>query len=239
MLPVMRLPPIPCILLLASLAHADTCVVLLHGLARSSRSMEPMAAYLAQHGYRPVNVDYPSTHHPIDTLADMAIARTLERLEPGACSRIDFVTHSMGGILVRKHLSRHGVANLGRVVMLGPPNHGSEVVDNLKEWALFGAINGPAGGELGTDSNATPVRLGGVDFELGVIAGDRSINWINSAMIEGPDDGKVSVESSRIEGMKDHIVMHVTHPLMMRDEDVMAQVLAFLRHGRFERSGER
>lgn len=220
--------------LLVASSLPGRCVVLLHGLARSSTSFEPMAEFLESHGYKTVNVDYESRKHAIDTLMEQAVGATVRRLGPDVCSGIDFVTHSMGGILVRAYLARHKIANLGRVVMLGPPNHGSEVVDNLKEWALFDAINGPAGNELGTDSASTPAKLGGVDFDLGVIAGDRSINWINSTMIDGPDDGKVSVPSTKVEGMRDHIVMHVTHPMMMKNKDVMAQVLEFLQHGKFK-----
>jgi hypothetical protein len=117
--------------------------------------------------------------------------------------------------------------------MLGPPNKGSEVVDRIGGWGLFRFLNGPAGNELGTNDRSVPNRLGRVAFELGVIAGDRSINWINSLMIPGPDDGKVSVERTRVDGMREHIVLHTTHPFMMRNRNVLRCTLNFLRSGVF------
>jgi hypothetical protein len=134
---------------------------------------------------------------------------------------------------VRAYLSGHNCERLGRVVMLGPPNRGSEVVDRLRGWSLFKKVNGPAGQELGTDPASVPNRLGPVTFELGVIAGDRSINWINSGMIEGPDDGKVSVERTKVDGMKEHIIIHTTHPMMMKNRHVIRAVLTFLQFGTF------
>ena len=149
--------------------------------------------------------------------------------------RVNFVTHSMGGILVRGWLAKDRPANLGRVVMLGPPNQGSEVVDRLGTLPIFRMINGPAGGELGTGTDSTPNRLGAANFCVGIIAGDRSINWINSMMIPGSDDGKVSIERTKLEGMTDHIAIHATHPFLMRNKTSIRQTIHFLRHGKFDR----
>lgn len=218
----------------AVLASAGECVVLLHGLARTSKSMDELARRLEENGYVVENVDYNSRDGHIDSLARSAIPSALRRLDEKRCDKVNFVTHSMGGILVRSFLATNELPNLGRVVMLGPPNAGSEVVDQLKDWSLFQALNGPAGSELGTDSLSTPNVLGPVRFELGIIAGDRSINWINSLlMIEGNDDGKVSVEKTKVAGMKDHIVIHATHPMMMKNEKVIQQILRFLQTGSF------
>lgn len=210
-------------------------VVLLHGLARSEKSMEPMEAALTEAGYTVSNIGYASRRATIDQLADDAVGRGVAACRAKGAVRIHFVTHSMGGILVRSHLARHEIPELGRVVMLGPPNAGSEVVDRIGGWRLFQAVNGPAGRQLGTDADSLPVTLGPVSFPVGVIAGNRSINWINSAMIPGPDDGKVSVERTKVAGMRDHIVVAATHPFMMRKDEVIRQVIHFLREERFSR----
>ena len=209
--------------------------MLLHGLFRSSNSMEKMESYLSDNGYSTFNISYESTEYPIEVLADSAFSEILPLTKKSGCDSIHFVTHSLGGILVRDYLSDHSIKNLGRVVMLGPPNQGSEVVDEIGHWKLFGWLNGPAGLQLGTDSLSLPNQLGEVDFELGIIAGDRSINWINSIMIDGQDDGKVSVERSKVEGMTDHLVIHTTHTFMMRKNEVLEQTLHFLQESRFNK----
>lgn len=230
----MRVPLLLCIICtLISHATAQEAVILLHGLCRSSSSMDKLAKTLTESGYVVENVAYPSRQDQIKILAKQAIAPTLNKKKIQSCSKVHFVTHSMGGILVRSYFSNHQYDKLGRVVMLGPPNNGSEVIDKIGAWKLTKFINGPAGCELGTDDKSVPNKLGKVNFELGVISGDRSINWINSLMIAGADDGKVSVERTKVEVMKDHVIVHATHPFMMKNKEVIRHTLNFLKMGSF------
>lgn len=212
---------------------AQDGVILLHGLARSKDSMNKMETALKQAGFLVVNIDYPSRTASIDELSETTISDALKNETLRECPRIHFVTHSMGGILVRDYFRDHIDKRLGRVVMLGPPNQGSEVVDKLSSWKVFRKLNGPAGSELGTSPDSKPNQLGTVDFELGVIAGDRSINWINSMMIEGQDDGKVSVEHTKVDGMKEHLTLHATHPYLMKNKTAIQQTILFLKTGAF------
>jgi pimeloyl-ACP methyl ester carboxylesterase len=217
----------------APASASDEWVLLLHGLSRSASSMQALADYLQQQGYHVINIDYDSRHDSIAKLANSVIPPALENCV--GASKIHFVSHSMGGILIRQYLAEHSIENLGRVVMLGLPNQGSEVIDKLAGFPGFAWFHGPGGMELGTGSESTPNSLGAVNYEVGVIAGTRSINLILSTMIPGEDDGKVSVERTKVEGMQDHLVVKATHPLMMRKESVMQQVLYFLQKGKFNR----
>ena len=208
-------------------------VILLHGLARTDRSMHKLEQALLEQGYCVDNVRYESTRHDIETLAEQAIGAALVTCPAG--QPVHFVTHSLGGILVRQYLENHRIENLGRVVMLGPPNKGSEVVDKLAEFPGFHFINGDAGMQLGTGATSVPNRLGRADFDLGIIAGTRSVNLLLSSIIPGADDGKVSVENTRLEGMRDHLEMPVTHTFMMQNTEVIEQVIHYLRFGEFRR----
>ncbi len=150
-------------------------VVLLHGLGRTYRSMNTLEKKLAASGFKVTNIDYPSRDYPIDRLADI-VGDHIEGMDTAPAARINFVTHSLGGILVR-WLHGHGrLKNIGRVVMLSPPNQGSEIVDKLAGNPVVEAAMGPAFHQLGTDSSSLPASLGPVDFELGVITGTKSFN---------------------------------------------------------------
>ena len=220
--------------IVSSAFSAPEAVILLHGLCRTSHSMTRMERALTGAGYSVQNVSYPSRTASIQQLADDAIGKAITECQRDGATKINFVTHSLGGIMVRSYFARHSLPSLGRVVMLAPPNQGSEVVDKLGWTFYFQWLNGPAGNELGTDTHSTPNRLGPVNYPVGVIAGDRSINWINSLLIPGRDDGKVSVERTKLAGMSDHIVIHTAHPFIMKNREVIRQTIQFLRTGAFD-----
>jgi len=206
--------------------HEGEYVVLLHGIKRTGSSMVKMHNRLVEANFVPINITYPSTKHNIDELADF-IHNKIKTLDKN--KKINFVTHSMGGLVAHQYIYKYKPENIGRVVMLSPPLQGSEVADNLKNLWLYKKSFGPAGQELGTDRIPPPVN-----FELGIITGDRSIAPVSSIMIDGKDDGKVSVENSKIDGMKDHITIHATHTFIMKNNTAIKQVLNFLINGRFE-----
>jgi len=206
--------------------------VLLHGLGRGASSMSVLEAALVERGYRVINLDYPSTLHSIDELVGI-LAGELDRCCRTAEAPVHIVTHSLGGIMVRAYLAREDFAPLGRVVMLSPPNQGSELVDAFGDNPLYELILGPAAQELGTEDDNVLRELPAVDFELGVITGDEVINPIGAWLIPGESDGTVSVEGARVAGMKDFLVVHENHTFIMQSPEVVEQVVYFLEHGRF------
>jgi len=193
--------------------------------------MHKMEVALEKEGYAVHNLNYDSRHHTVEKLAE-TVGQEINEVTSSA-PRVHIVTHSLGGILVRQIQAHDPISNLGRVVMLSPPNRGSEIVDKIGHWWLFTKINGPAGQQLGTDTESLVNQLAPIDFECGVLTGDRSINWINSLMIPGKDDGKVSVQSAQVEGVSAYKVVHVTHPFIMKKKSVIEDVVKFLNSGNF------
>ena len=215
---------------------AKSCVILLHGLARSPASMRPVENKLLQAGYPVVNFGYDSTDYSIEELAVLTVEAALDECELKEPAH--FVTHSMGGILLRRYAFEKGDERIDRVVMLGPPNQGSETVDHLGDLWLFDAINGPAGAQLGTAADSMPNSLGPVGFELGVIAGTKSFNPLFSYWLAGNDDGKVAVARAKVAGMTAFRTIPNTHTFMMSAEVALDEILYFLRTGRFECAGD-
>ena len=216
-------------------APRDT-VVLLHGLGRSGWSLKRVEWALREAGYHVINFDYPSRDLPIERIAEEKLAPLLRTLPVEPDTKVHFVTHSMGGIVLRCYLRDHPLPHLGRIVMLAPPNAGSEVTDHLLRTWLYRTVNGPAGQQLGTAS--LPLTLGPAPGETGVIAGTYSFNPLFSSWLKGPDDGKVSVASTRLEGMADFIAVPYSHTWLMWRKPVIRQILFFLRAGRFSHPRE-
>lgn len=214
---------------------AGQCVVLLHGLGRTHRSLGRIESALREAGFATANIDYPSQSQTIEASARYAVPRGLRDCRAANARSIHFVTHSMGGLVLRYYLSGHDVPELGRVVMLGPPNQGSEVADALAGTAIYDRVNGPAGGQLVTGPEGMPARLGPVAFPLGIITGNEqtAIDSVMASRIPGENDGKVAVERAKVEGMSDFLVLPVNHTFMVLNDVVIGQTLHFLRQGAF------
>jgi triacylglycerol lipase len=213
----------------------DECVVLLHGLGRSYRSMNGMQEILAAAGYHTVSLNYPSTKKNIESIAGEDFPPAIDQCREFNPAAIHFVTHSLGGIVVRKVFSENRPEKLGRVVMLSPPNRGSAVVDKLRNWRLYVWLNGPAGQQLSTAADSVPNQLGRVDYPVGIITGDRHAffdAWF-SFLSPGKDDGKVSVERAKVDGMSDFLLVHESHPFIMDSGYVQDETVYFLINGAF------
>lgn len=209
-------------------------VIVLHGLGLNKYWMSGLAWSLKRHGYNVRNISY-SSRQPFERIVDETVAALVNSQ---TAEKIHFAAHSMGGLLVRRYAEKYGTSRIGRVVMLGTPNHGSEAADFFYSWPLYRWLFRGTGEELVTGENGVAARLGPVTFECGVIAGNN--HWFHFPAqllftLPKPNDGLVSVASTRIEGMKDHITLWLDHSLMVWHPVVWRQVPAFLKNGVFQR----
>ena len=204
-------------------------VVLLHGIFRTSISMRSLHRFLLKQGFKVCNIDYASRRFTLQELA--------EHIHPvvadfsGKVEKVHFVGHSMGGLLTRAYLNTCRPENLGKVVMLGTPNKGSEVADKLQRWWIFRELYGPAGQQLITDQSGVMQVLGTVNYDVGIIAGNRTIDPIGSYIIGIENDGKVSVESTKLPGMKAHRIVPVSHTFLPDTRQVQELVVEFIKTG--------
>ena len=220
--------------LISTSVQANDCVILLHGMGRTATSMNKVEKALEKVGYKIWNKTYASTEKPIKELAENHISLGLNYCKKQQAESIHIVTHSLGGILIRVYLQNNTIHNLGKIVMLSPPNKGSEVADLLKDWKLYQWMTGPAGQALGTTPNSTPNSLKPIKAPIGIITGKRSSDPWFSPFIPGDDDGKVSVESAKLKEMTGFLVVDAGHTFIMHNTIVIEQIKQFLAQGRFK-----
>ena len=214
-------------------ATEQETVVLIHGLGRSAVSMWLMEVRIEKAGYDVIAVDYPSLGTTPDEVINIVAAQI------DACcrdkSKVHFVGHSLGGLLIRAYFSETDPAALsdrmGQVVMIGTPNAGSAMVDYFRDsWWL--PLLGETTLSLGTTANGLPGQLPPPPFKAGIIAGSNGM-WISDAIFEEANDGLVTVASTRLPNMADFIEIDVSHSMMRYDHEVAEQTIAFLKTGRF------
>lgn len=211
-------------------------VIVLHGLGLNKYWMMGMAHNLKREGYTVHNISYPSRRHTFEQIVDQYLAPLVTAIP---AQKINFVVHSMGGLLVRLYAAKYGASRIGRVVMLGTPNQGSETADLFSSWRWFRWLFAGAGEELVTHSHGMAARLGSLPFECGIIAGKN--HWFHFPTklivkkLPTPHDGLVSVASTKVEGMKDHITLWLDHSLMVWSRQVWRQTAYFLKNGKFQR----
>ncbi len=193
-----------------------------------------METALVGAGFVTLNLDYASRRKPLAALAE-DIRPAIERFARSLDGSLHFVAHSMGGLLARVYLAKYQPQRLGRVVMLGTPNGGSEIADGLKNFFPFRAWFGPAGQQLGTERDAaTHALLPATDYPVGVIAGNRSADPLASVFLPNPHDGRVSVANTKLDEMIDHVVIPTAHPFLPQNAVAIEQTVAFLRDGKFK-----
>jgi hypothetical protein len=213
-------------------------VLLLHGHGRFGASMMVMARAARRAGYATLAPNYPY-RRSLEDIADW-LAPRVAAFESSFEGPLHIVTHSLGGLVARISIAAHRPQRLGRVVMLAPPNGGSELADLLFRMKLARWILGGSGAYLRTDRDPRhEALLGIIDYPVGVIAGDRPLLPLPFRLLPLPHDGKVSIAATRVAGLADHVTLPVTHTLMVYDRRVIAAAMAFLAEGSFSRASNR
>lgn len=190
-------------------------------------------------GFATANIGCPSLLKNIKQLADEHLSPAIDRCRTEGAERIHVVTHSLGGIIVRQYLQDRELPSGSRIVMLAPPNQGSELAELLKNFFLYRRIMGPAAQQLGIGPDSVPLALGPIAVETGIIIGSKSLMPFGGRIFNGPNDGKVSVKRAKLTGMKDFMVLPAGHAFIMRNPAVIEQVIHFLQHGAFRTSDSR
>jgi len=218
-----------------SAAESTPTVVLIHGLGRSRRSMWLVGLWLKFCGYRVKSIGYPSHRSSIADAVQNHINPALARLEIEEGAKVHFVTHSLGGIVFRAWAAQRDPAfPLGRAVLLAPPNQGSQIIDELRQWGWVRWFLGPVSAELGTDANSTPNKLGPLPPETGVIMGNKDTLPIFRRLLGEESDGVVTIASSHGEGEADYVLLPTNHATIILQPAVFRAVNRFLKTGSFK-----
>lgn len=206
-------------------------VVLLHGLGRGFHAMEPLARVLSAEGFSTLNLPYPSLRRSVDELVEVVL-REIAAL-PGE-GPIHLVTHSLGGILARLLLNDTPPWEVGRLVMLAPPNGGSEIIDWATASPLMRFLIGPAGCDLGCER--LPARLPPLPqfLEAAIIMGKRSTIPFFRSLLHAENDGIVSVSLGRIPGVRGFCVVDADHTFIQMHPEAVRRTVAFLKTGRWD-----
>jgi esterase/lipase len=209
--------------------NKNEAVVLLHGVGLSSLFMQKIEKSLYEEGFVVYNIDYPSRRHNIETTTSY-VFHQLQKKPIGDCKQVHFIGHSLGGVLLRNITYRYCFHNLGKVIALAPPNHGSSLVDRFKMCTFIRWYLGPSFLELGTDSEFLK-QLVYVPKMYYVIAGSRSVLTCFGFLINGINDGVVTVESTVCDEMEraQHQVFPVTHFSILWNKKVMSHIIGILK----------
>lgn len=212
-------------------------VILLHGITKSAKKMRILEQSLQKAGYLTHNINYPSTAFTLEKLAQQKLAPIVEHVSKQA-QKVHFVTHSMGGVLLRTYLMQNHPSNIERIVMIAAPNHGSEVTQFFRHWPPYQWIYGPAGQQLcitGKESIYKHIETKPLQQEIGIIAGHWTFEFWFRWLFKGRNDGKVSVSSTKLSAMKDHLTVPFSHGNIVRSQYVARQTIRFLKLGLFAR----
>lgn len=219
-------------------SYAGDYVVILHGFGQSSKSMQRLETYLTDSGYEVINISYPSSKYSIPKLAKDFVWQEVIKKRTDKRRKIHFIGYSMGGVVARYIIEHIKPVNFGKLVLIASPVGGSEIANLIRDFSFTRKFFGPAVEDLATDSDVIKRLKSRVNYDVGVISGNISLNFITSFfLISGESDGTVSLESTKVSGMKDHQIMPYPHFMMIRNSKVPKFLVNFLSCSKFSGCG--
>lgn len=199
-------------------------IVLIHGLMRTSLSMKPLKSYLEQYGYQVYSYSYPSTRYTIKQHGIYLQQFIDELIEQNTGKKINFITHSLGGLIAREAISRLKPTQLkqvGCLIMLAPPNQGSKLAKLSTTWLPFFTLPIKPLAELSSVQSSYVHRV--------------PIPKIKIAIIAGKYDAKVPPEYARLEGQMEPVITNTTHMFIMNNTKTRELIMSFLKNGRLDK----
>jgi pimeloyl-ACP methyl ester carboxylesterase len=210
-------------------------VVLVHGFMDTRFHLFFMEKRLVDDGYRVINKTYPSVTMSIEECADY-LARVIERgtEDIDGPYELDFITHSMGGLVARCYLAKYDPPQARRLVMIATPNRGVTKAELVARLPLADRVLGPALMEMAQGPDYLCTLCGGAPtVEFAVIAGGKGDGQGYSVLIPGDDDGTVSVRSAYLPGASDFLLLDHIHNLICFYDDTITNAQSFLADGAF------
>ncbi len=206
-------------------------VVLVHGILRGSSSMNKIKIEFIRQGFSVTGFDYTKKDGSIEEISD-SLHKKIKKFPKG---KIHFVTHSMGAVIVRSYISKYKPRNIGRVVMIAPPNNGSVYAAVLLHLPFFEKIFGRSGMDIAEGENCIVNSLPVPEFEFGVIAGGTGYEIGLNPFLKGDNDGTVLLKETIIEGMADFMQIKGQHSFLLFNNEVISESINFIKNGKFQK----
>ncbi len=219
-------------LLIFKIISATQLIFLIHGINSSPKDFKKMETAFKSYDYKVINFGYHSKVYTVNQIADNFLKRKIASVSQN--DTINFITHSLGAIVLRAYLRDNKPKNIGKIVMIAPPNQGSEVANFFKDFFLYKIFYHKSGASLSYNGIKKLALPNCDNYFCGIIAGTHTQLPFFSIFIKGEDDGKISVERTKLKGMKDFITLPYPHDTILKKQETIIQCKEFIKNGKFK-----
>lgn len=241
-------------------------LVLLHGIYGKSSDMESIAQNFKDN-YRIINIQYPTTKETAEEISDLYIEPNIENIKEQIFSenfhkkignqyyeiaensnkinknfnqniKINFVAHSMGTGILRYYLKENPLENLGKVVFISPPSHGSHLAD-VPFVDKLPSMLGKVVPQFSTKKDSFVNQLGEPDYDYMILIGNKTNNPLYSMIIRGKDDGMVPLKTAKMKSDNFKIIENTTHTSILKDKRTMKEISKFFKSSDLNKEKEK